>query len=123
MKKRFKNRKQFQEMAQELGFFNKTELVVFEDEINKKQRMLLANNHKRYVRGMLSLSPAEQANKIKVYKELKVQMLRDALSGTLEETMAQSLAALEPVPESLETSVDRSLETSSHSPTDPTSQG
>jgi len=96
MKTKYKNRRQFKEMADELGFFNKTELTVFDDQINKKERMLLVNNHKRYVRAMLSLSPAEQENKIKIYQELKVAMLKDALSGTLESSVTKELKELEP---------------------------
>ena len=76
MKKQFKNRKAFEDIAKQLGFQDKTHNVVYKDPVTKKENMLLINNFNRFVKGMLMLSPIEQLEKLQIFKNQMEELVK-----------------------------------------------
>lgn len=76
MKKKFSNRKKFEQVAVKLGIQDKTHHVVFTDPVTKKDHMLLINNFSRFVNGMLKLSPSEQLDKLKQFEANMEELIK-----------------------------------------------
>jgi hypothetical protein len=74
MKPKYKFRKQWENIAKELGMSDKQFHVAATDSITKRDHMVLVNNHRRFVRGMCDLPLAEQEAKLKVFAEKMTEL-------------------------------------------------
>lgn len=68
MKNRFKYRKAWEAVAEELGMVDRT-VQAFTTNKDGKEHALLVNNFRRFVEGMLKLTLAEQEAKLKLFQE------------------------------------------------------
>lgn len=74
MKKRFKNRKEFIRIANELGLPDETVLAGMIDQVNKKPFSILVNNQRRFVNGSLKLPMDQQSRNIELLNQKIVEV-------------------------------------------------
>jgi hypothetical protein len=77
MKKRFENRKAFQQIAKEIGIQDRTVQVIMTNPTTKKESFHLVNNFNRFVDGMLKLTPMEQVEKLQVFRSKMEELQAD----------------------------------------------
>lgn len=100
MKSKFKYRKQWIAIANELNMKDSQHHVAATDPVTKRDYMVLVNNHRRFVRGMCELPLAEQEAKLKVFSE-KMQELKQAQQAAKTEAEAE-MVGLVAKPEAVE---------------------
>jgi len=64
------NRKILQELANKMGLIDEAVLTVQENPVTKKISYQLVNNHRRFVKGILRLSRAEQDARIEKLQKI-----------------------------------------------------
>jgi hypothetical protein len=70
MKKKFKYRKTFKELAETMGLFDEAIMAGMVDPVSKEGYQILVNNQRRFVKGSLKLSLADQERNIKALKDV-----------------------------------------------------